>query len=358
MKARVIALYLPQYHPTPENDIWWGEGFTEWTNVARATKLYRNHYQPKIPTALGFYDLRLPEVRERQAELARRAGVEAFCYYRYWFGEGKESLQRPFEEVVASGHPDFPFCVCWANHSWYKKAWDRNNPGKDVLLAEQKYPGKEDYKAHFMSLLTAFKDHRYVKVHGKLLFMILNEYDGCKEFMSYWQELAAEHGLPGFHFVTYALGVKRIQHKLNLGFDAVNVQRLSDYAAIDPDVRIRLKRWVNFHVFNRPSVYPYGKAINYLVGEEDSLTGVYPTIVPNWDHTPRSGNKGYLLEKCEPELFEKHCRMVFDEIKDKPEEDRVVFLKSWNEWGEGNYMEPDLRYGYGYIDALKRALTE
>lgn len=325
--------------------------------MARAQKLYRNHYQPKIPADLGFYDLRLPEVREEQAQMAKKAGVSAFCYYHYWFGNGKEALERPFKEVVESGKPDFPFCICWANHSWYKKAWDIKAKNNDKLLVEQTYPGEEDYKAHFYSLLKAFKDPRYFKCKGKLLFMILNSDEKTKDFMQCWKKLAAENDLPGFHFITYSLGVKNLQKRFDIGFDAVNVNRLSDFAATDNWI-IRLKRYFDFHILNQPSRYPYSKAIYRLIGPEDYENNIYPSIVPNWDHTPRSGRKGYLLENCTPELFEKHCRMVIDEVKDKPEEDRIIFLKSWNEWGEGNYMEPDLRYGYGYIDALKRALTE
>ena len=165
MKVRILAYYLPQFHPFKENDEWWGKGFTEWTNVARAKKLFLGHYQPHIPADLGFYDLRVPEVREQQAELARMAGIEAFCYYEYWFGNGRQLMELPFEEVVSTGKPDFPFCLCWANHSWYKKLWDPQKKGKDKLLIEQKYPGKDDYINHFNHLLPAFRDNRYVRVN-------------------------------------------------------------------------------------------------------------------------------------------------------------------------------------------------
>lgn len=163
--ARFIAFYLPQYHIIPENNEWWGPGFTEWTSVARAKPLFRGHKQPHIPADLGFYDLRVPETREAQAQLAKEAGVEGFCYWHYWFGNGKRLLERPFTEVVSSGKPDFPFCLAWANHSWYKKQWDLKAKGKDILLIEQKYPGVKDYEDHFYALLEAFKDKRYIKVN-------------------------------------------------------------------------------------------------------------------------------------------------------------------------------------------------
>jgi hypothetical protein len=362
-KAKVIALYLPQFHPTPDNDKWWGEGFTEWTNVAKAKKLYRNHYQPRIPANLGFYDLRLPEVREKQVEIAKRAGVSAFCYYHYWFGNGKEELEKPFKEVVASGKPDFPFCLCWANEPWYSKMWNQDGSIEKKLLVDQVYPGKEDNEQHFYSLLDAFKDKRYLRIHDKLVFMIYKplSFPKCNEFMVQWNELAVEKGLGGFHFVAHCQNPKSqkdIDVLLSMGFDAVNVLRLNNYVFGNHGILNRVKNYLFHRLLNRPYINDYKKFINKYVGNEDVNDNVYPSVFPNWDHTPRSGRGGYLYENCEPELFEKHCRMVIDEVKDKPEEDRIIFLKSWNEWGEGNYMEPDLRYGYGYIDALKRALTE
>ena len=195
--ARFIAFYLPQFHPTPENDEWWGKGFTEWKNVVKARPLFRGHEQPKIPSDLGFYDLRVPEVREEQARLAKEAGIEAFCYWHYWFGNGKRLLERPFNEVLESGKPDFPFCLAWANHSWYKKLWDPNAPKKDILLAEQTYPGVEDYVNHFKTLLPAFKDKRYLKVDGKLFFVLysINDFKDVSLFINTWRTLAKENGL-------------------------------------------------------------------------------------------------------------------------------------------------------------------
>ena len=177
MKARVIALYLPQFHPIPENDKWWGPGFTEWTNVVKAKPLFKGHVQPKVPADLGFYDLRLPETREKQAELARQAGIEGFCYYHYWFG-GKQVLERPFNEVVESGKPDFPFCLCWANHTWSNKTWNRKSAiQQNSVLIEQTYPGYEDDVQHFLSLLPAFKDERYIRLDGKPVFFLYSQWN-------------------------------------------------------------------------------------------------------------------------------------------------------------------------------------
>ena len=172
-KVKIIAFYLPQFHPIPENDKWWGKGFTEWTSVGRAKKYFKGHEQPKVPADLGYYDLRLPEVREEQAELAKEAGVSAFCYWHYWFGNGKQLLENPLQEVVRLGKPDFPFCLGWANHSWINKSWNRESQtivGK--VLIQQNYPGKEDVDLHFSAMLPMFKDSRYFRIHDKLVFLI------------------------------------------------------------------------------------------------------------------------------------------------------------------------------------------
>ena len=200
---RLIAFYLPQFYPTTENDQWWGKGFTEWTNVGRAKPLFHGHYQPKVPADLGYYDLRIEDIRIQQATLAKEAGIEGFCYWHYWFGNGKRLLDKVFREVIKSGNPDYPFCLCWANHSWYAKTWDPTKPPR--LLMEQTYPGEEDYKAHFYEMLPAFKDNRYIKVNGKLLFGFFAPLDipDLQIFKDTWNKLAIENGLKGFSFFGY-----------------------------------------------------------------------------------------------------------------------------------------------------------
>lgn len=355
---QIIAFYLPQYHPTADNDKWWGEGFTEWTNVAKARRLYPGHYQPKIPSTLGFYDLRIPEVREKQVLLAKDAGISAFCYYHYWFESGKEELERPFNEVVSSGKPDFPFCLCWANETWYSKFWNKDGKVDKRPLAEQKYLGEEDNQAHFNSLLTAFKDKRYLRIKGKLVFMIYQPFQfvGLKEFMEQWQRLAKDNGLGGFYFIGQTTAKAYANRVLDLGFDAVNLVRLYDASASSDNIFIKAYEHFVTRVLNYPFIHSYKNAIKKFVGEEDLLTNVYPTLIPNWDHTPRSQRGGYVLHNCTPTLFQKHAEEVLKEVVKKPQEDQVVFLKSWNEWGEGNYMEPDLKWGKGFITALRKAI--
>lgn len=353
--VRLLAYYLPQYHPTPENDEWWGKGFTEWTNVCKAKPLYCGHEQPKIPADLGFYDLRLPESRIAQADLARKYGIEGFCYWHYWFGNGRRLLERPFNEVLSSGKPDFPFCLAWANHSWYKKTWD-NDHRKDKLLIKQEYLGIEDYKQHFYSLLPAFRDHRYVTVEGKPLFCIFAPLDSeeVSIFISVWRDLAAKNGFPGIYFV----GCGRIEQKeaiLSKGFDALNDASMLNIHARKTSFKRALLQ-IKIKLFNLPRIYHYADAMKYFCNPEDADLNVFPTIIPNWDHTPRSGAKGIVFSHSTPELFGKHVQQVLSYVKEKPQENRIVFIKSWNEWGEGNYMEPDLKYGLKYLQKLKEVI--
>ena len=203
-KARVIAFYLPQFHPIKENDEWWGKGFTEWTNVGKAKPLFKGHYQPRVPADLGYYDLRMPEVREAQADMAREAGIEGFMYWHYWFGNGKQILERPFNEVLSSGKPDFPFCLGWANHSWTRRTWNSDaQKHKNLDLMIQEYPGDEDIVQHFDNVLPAFKDKRYIAVDGKPMFLIYDPeaLPDAKHFINIWQNLAKKNGLSGIHFV-------------------------------------------------------------------------------------------------------------------------------------------------------------
>ena len=361
MKPRIIAFYLPQFHPTPDNDKWWGTGFTEWTNVGKAKPLFRGHYQPKVPADLGYYDLRLPQSRAAQAELAKEAGIEGFCYYHYWFGDGKQELELPFNEVLRTGEPDFPFCLCWANESWHAKFWDKNGASSKRMLIEQKYGDKSEWKKHFYHLLPAFKDRRYIKVGGKPLFMIYKEeqFPHIKEFIQYWNDLAKENGLDGLYFIAHKpidLNSEMVNRVLAEGFDAVNTVGL--WASISRN-RGFVEKCIDklrSIILRLPNVFDYERMSAGFISEIDKLDNVYPTLIPNWDHTPRSGRAGYLLIDSTPQLFAKHIKQVFSIVKQKPKDRQIVFLKSWNEWGEGNYMEPDLKFGKGYIESLKEEI--
>lgn len=350
---KAIAFYLPQYHPTPENDQWWGKGFTEWTNVGKAKPLFRGHDQPKVPADLGYYDLRLPEVRIAQAELAKEYGIDGFCYYHYWFGEGKQMLERPFNEVLSSGEPDFPFMLCWANESWHSKFWSYNGVYSKKILVEQKYGDEMEYERHFFSLLDAFKDPRYIQIDGKPVFMIYKplEFQDIENFIKKWQSLAIENGLKGIFFIGQYGNPKGCKREMeNKGFDAFNSLRLFDLFYKRGLVNKLKKKFRS--LIHRPHILKYKTVMKHLVSEEDMEDDVFPTIVPNWDHTPRSKSAGNLLKDATPELFGKHLENVFSVLKRKNGE-RVCFIKSWNEWGEGNYMEPDSKFGRRYLEVFK-----
>jgi hypothetical protein len=375
--ARLIALYLPQFHPIPENDVWWGKGFTEWTNVTRARPLFRGHYQPHIPADLGFYDLRLPEVRSAQAAMARAAGIEGFCYWHYWFA-GKRLLERPFTEVLKSGEPDFPFCLGWANQTW-SGIW--HGAPKRILI-EQTYPGRKDYEQHFHAVLEAFHDPRYIRVRGKPVFLIFNppELPAPAEFFDLWQALATKNGLAGIHFVAHVAFKDQPYDYLSQGYAAaiaadtfgiyhtnawrgltcyraqngyesalecfLRPRSLAKVASLVAQKHLRL-------LLSRPTVFEYAQAARYFLTHATSEAHSYPCVTPNWDHSPRTGTRAIIMRNSTPELFRGHLRDALALVTGRAFEDRIVFVKSWNEWAEGNYLEPDLRFGHQYLDVVR-----
>lgn len=346
--VRLIALYLPQYHPIPENNEWWGAGFTEWTNVTKALPLFPGHHQPNLPADLGFYDLRVPEVRDEQAELAKKHGIEGFCYYHYWFG-GRRIIERPFNEVLSFGKPDFPFCLCWANETW-SGVW-HGNPKK--ILIEQTYPGIDDHKAHFQSLLPAFGDKRYITAEGKPLFLVYRPMNipNVKEVMTLWRKMAQDAGLNGLFLV--ASSPTEDWDPQEFGFDGCVHSRMP-----------QLRRWITWHTplqrlrqnFEKwrgyPTVHKYEEAMKSLLRKTPDLIEEYPTVIPNWDNTPRSGKNGLVLSGSTPELFRMHLREGIEIAKKLPKERKFVFIKSWNEWAEGNYLEPDRKFGMKYLQVV------
>lgn len=348
--SKFIALYLPQYYPTPENDEWWGPGFTDWRSVNTAKPLFKGHIQPKVPADFSYYDLRLPQVRMQQAAMAKEYGIDAFCYWHYWFGGGKRLLNQVFDEVVQTGKPDFPFCLGWANHSWYKKTWVAK--GSDQLLIEQTYPGISDFEQHFFTMLPAFKDRRYLKHNGKLIFIIYNPLGTpeIKTFIDTWRRLALENNLGGFFFIGKSSYSRDKEKILSLGFDAIYNDNIFGILHRESKWRKGL-RWVGQKLMQKPMVFEYKDAIKYMLSEEESHEEVIPTIVPNWDHSPRSGVANPIFINSSPEYFEKLVTQTEQLVSAKKND--LVIVKSWNEWGEGNYLEPDMQYGRGILEALR-----
>lgn len=380
MKARVIAFYLPQYHPIPENDKWWGKGFTEWTNVAKAKPLFKGHNQPRIPADLGFYDLRVPEVREEQARMAREAGIEGFCYWHYWFDHEHKLLERPFQEVLASGKPDYPFCLGWANHSWTNKSWEAGTRQvKEQTLMQMVY-NEEEYRLHFADVLPAFKDKRYMQIDGKPIFVIWDPLGipDIKKFIQLWQQLALENGLKGIYFIGCVQNIKpedkTIKHYfeyrksrhaasiyqeiLDSGVDAVNAKGYDRGEFLARPLWDIIRGYLVLKLFNRHVLRRCNQQIinEYSYVEEDGWENVFPSIMPGWDRSPRSGKKSYIHTNSTPEVFEKNVQDALRIIEKKEERHRILFLWSWNEWAEGSYMEPDRLYGHGFLNILKEKL--
>lgn len=366
---RLIAYYLPQYHPIQENDIWWGKGFTEWTNVTKAKPFFKDHYQPHYPADLGYYDLRLPEVREAQAAMAKANGIEGFMYYHYWFGNGKRLLELPFNEVLKTHKPDFPFCLCWANESWKGSSFGEFT---SKLLIEQTYPGREDYVNHFYSLLPAFKDERYIKVSGKPLFnvyMPLNLPDKSM-FTQIFNQLAVKEGFPGMFLVgsRCPLEWNPLQNGFNgvIGSEVASI-RYKAHSMFKKKKRYSVKKAQQFveRILNKPvftekkmpAVVAYEQIIDQLISNATFNFDYYPCVVPNWDNTPRSQDKGFVFHNSTPALFGKHLQKAFHKVQHLPPAQQFIFIKSWNEWAEGNYLEPDTKFGYSYLEEIKRQLA-
>lgn len=346
-KARIIPFYLPQFYPIPENDEWHGKGFTEWTNVTKAKPMFRGHYQPILPSELGFYDLRVPETREAQAQLAREYGIEAFCYWHYWFGEGRRILERPFAEVLASGKPDFPFCLAWANASWTGVWYGM----KTSELLKQQYLGEADDEKHFYLVLEAFRDHRYLRVNNKPLFFIFDPGDHpyLHDFMAHWQRLARKEGLDGLYFV----GATYDDNDLP-GFDGT--ARLDPFE-MPPQSRFnRLWSLIKQRLLGHPRrVIGYDEVLDCFDNRQLKANEL-PVITPNWDNSARSGVRGSVVVGADPEKFSRMLRSAIDKVGDRPEEERLVFVEAWNEWAEGNYLEPDRKFGRGFLEAIRRTL--
>lgn len=361
-KVRLMAFYLPQYHPIPENNEWWGKGFTEWLNVAKARPLFKGHYQPYIPTDLGFYDLRVPETREAQAEMAAKYGISGFCYWHYWFGGGKRLLDRPINEVLASKKPNFPFCFTWANETW-SGIW-HGCPNR--ILMKQTYPGPKDDESHFYEVLKAFQDNRYISINGKKVFIIFKPYElpEPERFINLWRQLAQKEGLKGLYFI----GILNYPWKTDIkGFDAFTTS--PPLSQVVKGIRHSIAKTLTKKVINKtrkfpyifrkiPQIFEYKDYVRHAFPQQTLNNSFYPCIAPNWDNTPRSGINGYVLQNSTPELYGSLLKKAIAMVQNRDKEFRVVFIKSWNEWAEGNFLEPSTRWELKYLEVTKSILDE
>jgi glycosyltransferase involved in cell wall biosynthesis len=342
--VRPIAFYLPQFHPIPENDRWWGEGFTEWTNVVKAEPLFPGHHQPHMPADVGFYDLRLPDVREAQAELAAAYGIHGFAYYHYWF-HGKQLLEKPFDQVLKSGEPSFPFCLCWANEPWSRR-WDGR---PHDVLQHQSYSTADDVE-HIRWLLPALADPRAIAIDGKPVFIVYQAQDLPEpaRTVDIWREEVARAGLPGIYLMTVETGWDAGWDATKVGFDA-KILFQPQFSVLDQIPTL-------FVGPESMRVYDYETAVQALMNPEPAPYRRFETVCARWDNSPRTGANAVVLHRSTPEVYGEWLTTVISRALTEPEDQRLVFLNAWNEWAEGAHLEPDQLYGRGYLEATRRAL--
>ncbi len=353
----VVAFYLPQFHPIRENDEWWGQGFTEWRNVVKARPLFPGHYQPHLPGELGFYDLRLPEVREHQADLAHAHGISAFCYYHYWFA-GRRLLDRPFAEVLSSGRPDFPFLLCWANENW-TRVWDGG--ARDVLMP-QAYSDADDV-AHFGWLATAFEDERYVRVDGKPVFLVYRASDlpDPRRTTETWRHEAARMGLGELYLCRVeGFASERAVPPGEWGFDA-GVAFVPDYQTLGRPLRRsvfwRGARTLGFTAKGyRQHVFDYDAVVAEMLARAAPAYPRLPCVTVGWDNSPRRREHAVIYRDATPESYERWLRTEAERLRARADVPRLLFVNAWNEWAEGSHLEPDARWGRAYLEATARAL--
>jgi len=361
---RTLAFYLPQYHPIAENDEWWGAGFTEWRNVVRAKPLFKGHYQPHLPVDLGFYDLRVPETREAQADLARAYGITGFCYYHYWFN-GRRLLSRPFHEVFRSGRPQFPFCLCWANENWTRK-WDGQE--HEVLLAQRYSP--DDDRQHMEYLLPFLADERYVRIHDRPLLLVYRtgSLPDPARTADVWREVCIKAGLPNL----YLAEVESHGHEVvprDIGFDAA-VEFAPQWKVLPAAHRHR-EEWdgvARFYnqlqkaglmspAYRQHRIYFYADLSRRMQAKPPVSYTRFRCVTPGWDNSPRRQWGANIFHGSTPELYEQWLEaMVADTLQRRESEERILFVNAWNEWAEGNHLEPDRRWGRAYLEATARAI--
>ena len=359
---KVIAFVLPQFHRVAENDSWWGEGFTEWTNVRKARPLFPGHLQPRVPANGRYYDLLDPAVHDWQAELAQAHGVHGFCYYHYWFN-GKQLLEKPVDLFIRRGRPDMPFCLAWANEPW-TRAWDG---GENEVLMPQSYGGEADWKRHFEYLLTAFRDPRYIRVDGKPVFLIYRSanIEECAGMLQAWRREAQRAGLPGLHIVSM-LTAFPIDQRAAL-FDAfAEFEPAYTFTHRRPYLLRKRERWLkkltklSWSWFGRaaraPNSYDY-PALWKAIGARELPPRTYPGAFVDWDNSPRRDlERALIMRNFAAGAFADGMRAQVRKARESDAE--FIFVNAWNEWAEGTYLEPDEARGLAPLEAIRAALAE
>lgn len=367
-KMKVLALYLPQYHRIPENDEWWGNGYTEWTAVKGAKPLFRGHEQPKIPLNKNYYDLsdETGDVWSWQASLARKYGVYGFCIYHYWFGHNKMLLQKPMEILLKHPEIEINYCICWANETWSRNWYGQFN---QVLIA-QKYEGSDDYTAHFLYLLPFFMDSRYIKIQNKPVVNIymtskIGDFD---QLVATWNKLALEHGFNGIFFVSARKDHLAIESRKSLidafynyepgyteGYRIKKIERFLEYThtLFAKTVNRVFKTNLVEHFVDSKRLYKKMRDYNEL-----SDKPVFPGMFVSWDNTPRRGKKGSVYLNTSVQGFEKQLLFLRDHALKLGYANEYIYINAWNEWGEGCYLEPDSKNEYAFLEAIKHVFVD
>lgn len=339
--ARLIAFHLPQFHTIPENDAWWGKGFTEWTNVSKARPAFPGHYQPHVPAELGYYDLDDPEAMNRQAALAKEYGIFGFCFYHYWFN-GRLLLEKPLHRMLQSGQPDFPFCLCWANEDW-TRSWD----GKSGEILMQQIYGKDDDSRHFHYFANFFEDKRYIRIDGKPLLLVYRA-SRLPEPMAtttLWRELARKSGLGELCLCKVESFLSEHTDPVAMGFDA-SVEFQPDWS------RLGIK--LPDEIYGNNAVYRYGDVVKNMLEKPAVPYRRIPCVTPAWDNSARRKDGATILKDSSPELYGRWLSGIIH--RERINKEPVVFINAWNEWGEGNHLEPDVNFGRRYLEETLKAV--
>ena len=356
---RAIAIHLPQFHTIPENDEWWGKGFTEWTNVKKAKPLFKGHYQSHVPLNNNYYDLSDNDVLCQQADMASKHGIEGFCFYHYWFN-GKKLLEKPIEDMLKEKKPDFPFCLCWANENW-TRTWD----GLDKLVLMKQEYSLEDDKDHFEYLLPFFKDDRYIKIDGKPVFLVYRTelFPDIQKTSELWRKNAVENGLPGIYLIRVESFTRNVNPE-SIGFDAAMEFQPNWQNMPKPflqDFIEKLKRKI-FHTgsknLSKTRIYSYFDFVKTQINTKDHTNYKrYPCVFPGWDNSPRRKNGCLILKDGTPKEYGIWLNKSLNSFKPYSPQENLLFINAWNEWGEGNHLEPCEKWRYSYLEHTEQVLS-
>lgn len=371
--VKLVALYFPQLHTIPENDQWWGKGFTDWVNVKRAKPQYKGHFQPRVPLDDRYYDQSQMDTLKWQIGLAKKYGVHGFCHYHYWF-EGKQLLETPTNMMLESKELDFPFCLAWANETWSRR-WD----GQDHhILQEQTHrPDKAMWERHFNYLYRAWSDERAIKVDGKPVFLIYRAHrvEKIGEMFDFWRELAHQRGLPGLFFVAmkqYEYPVPEVlkHFDASMHFQPFEALYSPDYVGpvferskflrplrLLPDKIQDMLRAIRYKYFPALTFYDYETVWQQILKVDRDGIPTFPGAFVDWDNTARYVNRARIFTGASPERFAYWFKQLVEVTATRPEQEQIIFLNAWNEWSEGTYLEPDVRHGYKYLEAVRDGLA-